>query len=293
MLGHRWLKLLALYAALSGIAACSGVAGSASEPCDWTVRSIRAPGPSDIPSEEHAPLLRDPDHPNNVPGPGTLRAVVKSDSLHHPHIYIENTATGTRKLLRRGSRPRWSPDGKQIACKVWESIKRPWLLCVVDVATGRSFVPDLQCLVMNYEWSPDGRSIAVGGVLPGSETNVLSLYNVRTRTSRLVDTLSVFSDYQFGWSPDSRYLAVQRPTRVVDEEEPSAADIWIFGASGTRCQLTDTPDYVESEPQWIGTDRLLVLRQPFQNNRRGGETPTVLELGRERSPPSTPSGGSP
>lgn len=288
----RSLKLF-LAVNLCAIAACTGIAASVDEPCNFVVDAVRPPRADDVPLDDHHPLLRRPESANRVPGPGSFQAVVKSDSLHHPHIYIEDTSTGKRRLLRRGSQPRWSPDGKRIACVIWESIQRPWLLCIVDVATARSFVPELNCLTMNFEWAPDGNTIAVGAVLYGQSTNVLCLVSLPSGTSRIVDTLSVFSDYQFAWSPDSRHLAVQRPTRVIDEEEPSAADLWIFDGSGRKCQLTHTPDYVESEPKWIDRDRLLCMRQLVQGSRRGQETLAVLELGRRRPANTTRSGGSP
>jgi Tol biopolymer transport system component len=285
---HRLVGLSAALVYFGLATACNGVAGGEPSPCEWSISNTRPAQAEDVSYEKLHPLLRDPANPNNVPGPGTLRAVVKSDSLHHPHIYIEDTATDTRRLLRRGSRPRWSPNGKQIAATVWESIDRPWLLCIVDVATGKSFVPELGCLVMNYEWSPNGNTIAIGGVMYGQARNVLCLYSVASRSSRIVDTLQVFSDYQFGWSPDSRHLIVQRPSRVVGEQEPSAADLWLFDLRGGKCQLTQTAEYVESEPRWIDNRRALTTRRLVTGQDAQSEVVHVLELAHSRASGGTP-----
>src|SRR5207344_2256718 len=56
---------------------------------------IREAGFRDSLIRERNPLLGAPEHPNDAPGPGPLRAEVRSDSLHHPFIHIVDKAKGT------------------------------------------------------------------------------------------------------------------------------------------------------------------------------------------------------
>jgi hypothetical protein len=251
-------------------------ADGASSSCGWSVLGSRPRIAKDTPFENRYPLLKEPDDPNRVKGPGNLVAIVKSDSLHHPQIYIEDWATGKRTHLLRGSKPKWSPDGTRIACEVWKSVKRPWVLSVVDVKTGEALEPNIGCLIDTYRWSPDGRSIAVGGTLEGKPVNVLCWVWLSTGTSRMLDTLPVFSAYEdLAWSPESRALVVARPTAVNAEEEDTAADLWLFDGEGRRCALTKTPGVVEESPRWLDGGNILYSFHRFSGGVAG---PTELEV---------------
>lgn len=233
-------------------------AGDRETTCGWTVVGSRARTVADQPFEDRNPLLKIPDDPNRVKGPGSSVAVVKSDSQHHPQIYIENEATGERRHLLRGSKPKWSPDGTRIACEVWKSVERPWMLSIVDLKTGKTSDPDIGCMVDTYRWSPDGRSIAVGGTLYGKSVNVLCWISLPSGASRMLDTLPVFAAYEdLTWSPDSRALVVTRATAVNAEEENTAAELWLFDSEGRRCALTNTPDKIEESPRWLNGDSIL------------------------------------
>lgn len=258
---------------LAPLLSCSpgSTAGGGEPSCGWSVIGSRPRTAADTPFEDRNLLLRSPDDPNRVRGPGRLVAVVKSDSLHRPQIYIEDEATGKRRHLLRGSKPKWSPDGARIACEVWKSVERPWNLCVVDVKTGKTLEPDIGCLVDTYRWSPDGRSIAVGGTLYGKSVNVLCLVQIPAGTSQMLDTLPVFAAYEdLAWSPDSRALVVTRATAVNVEEENTEADLWLFNGE-RRCALTETPDMIEESPQWLDTGSLLYS---FHSLKAGVTGPT-------------------
>ena len=247
--------------------------------CGWSVTGSRVRAAADIPFEDRNPLLKSPGDPNRVKGPGNLVAIVKSDSLHHPQIYIEDVATGKRRHLLRGSKPKWSPDGTRIACEVWKSLERPWNLCIVDVKTGKAVEPDIGCLVDTYRWSPDGRSIAVGGTLPGKSVNVLCLVRLPAGTGQMLDTLPVFAAYEdLTWSPDSRALVVTRATSVNAEEENTAADLWLFDGEGRRCALTETVGVVEESPQWIDRGSILYSFHTLKAGVTGPTEQRVLLL---------------
>ena len=251
-------------------------------PCGWSVVGSRPRTPADSPYENRNPLLKAPDNPNRVKGPENLVAVVKSDSLHHPQIYIEDEATGERRHLLRGSKPKWSPDGTRIACEVWKSLERPWVLSVVDVKTGKAMEPDIGCLADTYRWSPDGRSIAVGGTLEGKSVNVLCWVRLASGTSQMLDTLPVFAAYEdLSWHPDSRALVVTRATAVNAEEENTAADLWIFDEHGRGCALTETPEVIEESPQWLDGESIVYSFHRLNGGVAGPSEERVLLLKRD------------
>lgn len=79
----------------------------------------------------------------------------------------------------------------------------------------------------------------------------------------MLDTLPVFTDYNdFAWSPDSRSLVGTRVTSVDPEGESPAADIWLFEANGTKCQLMNTADAVESHARRIDSTRIVYKARP-------------------------------
>ena len=252
--------------------------------CPWAVTRWRPATLGDAAFEDRDPLLKDPENPNRVKGPNDLVAIVKSDSLHHPHIYIENVKSGERRHLIRGSKPRWSPDGSRIACEVWKSLGRPWMLCVIDVKSGKALEPEIGCLVDTYRWSPDGRSIAVGGTLYGRSVNVLCWVRLPTGESRMLDTLTVFAAYEdLAWSPDSRVLVVTRVTAVDAEEEATAADLWIFDGEGHRCPLTKTDNLIEEEPRWINNSDILITQRPSASGAHEPSERRVITVTRASS----------
>jgi Tol biopolymer transport system component len=249
------------------------------------VTNTRPAGTDEIPHEQRHPLLRDLENGRVAPGPGTLRAVVKSDKQHHPFVYIEDSVFGTSRLLlnRTLSAPRWSPDGKKIACTTWKSSAKPWMLCVVDVASGRTLEPEFGAVVSKFKWSPDSKSIAVSGILYGKPTCVLVWVSLPSGRARILDTLKVHADYDFSWSPNSRLLAVSRPTALNSYEEVTRADLWLFDRLGRKCQLTTTDD-PETAPAWIDETRLSYERESWRGGEPGASSRMVLKLDWDASP---------
>lgn len=252
--------------------------------CDWSVSDSRSAGPNDIGHEDLDPRLRDPENGNEAPGPGNLFAVVKIDSLHHPHIFVEDRSTGSKRELVAGSQPRWSPAGNRIACTVWKSPKCFSTLRIIDVRTGDALSPDVPCHVVNYRWAPDGRSLAVAAVLPHSDMNSLLWVDVPTGRARLLDTLTVFSDYaDLTWSPDSRALVATRVLAMELEGEPTATDLWLFDSGGQRCRLTKTKDYLEGGPKWVNEKDLVFSRRRVSDPDLGNPERRVITVTRVKS----------
>ena len=264
---------------LAAIGCCSAVAlieSTAAGSCQWQVLSSRAASSRDTILEDRLPFLRDPQNPNRVPGPAHLVAVVRTDSLHHPHIFIEDDVRRTSRLLmpKSASQPRWSPDGKSLACVAWESQREPWVLTIVDRAGKRVSQPLRNFNVMGFSWSPNSKWIAAAGALAKAPRGILALVAVAAQRSQVVDTLQVLADYEVAWAPSSATLVVSRPTAIDSEDEVTAADLWAFDTHGTKCPLLLTPDFVESAPHWVNARRLRYAR--FRSNDPKRETEDIV-----------------
>jgi Tol biopolymer transport system component len=223
-----------------------------------------------------------------VAGPDGLRAVVRTDDEHHARVFVEDARAGTTSLLLDAwtCLPRWSPDGRWIACDVWRSIKRHAELTIVDARARTPVIdPDVAASLSDMKWSPDSRTIAADGGAYDHPGTVLYTVAIPGGAVSVLDTCATFSDYDFSWSPNGRWIAFARPTEVDPVGgDPIAADLWVVEpATGTKQQLLFTPDWIEGRPLWI-TDRTIQIDQVrWSGDDWEGERQRVVEL----APPDT------
>lgn len=252
-------------------------------PCWWRITDTRLPAAGEVPFTERDPLLREPQSANDVPGPGSVHFVVRKTADHKPAIYLEDRRSGrSQLLLARASGPRVSPDGRYLACIVWRSPQRPWTLVILDLQSRRQTQPALDGCASPYVWSPDAKWIAVMVTPCQTPQSRLALVAMPSGRVRWIDSLGVFSDYEFGWSPDSRHLAVVRPTAVdASTEDPTATELWIFSDGGRhRCPVTTPFGYVHHDPRWITNSAIQIDRV----RRTGGQERVVLQLSEGAGP---------
>lgn len=275
---------LLLLATLASVCQTTGGAGGVDSPCQWRVTATRNLMAGEVPLTQRHPRLADSESANDAPGPDSSRLVVHKGIGRKPAVHLEYPSRGTSEvLIERASGPRASADGRFVACTVWMSQERPWTLVVLDLKSKRRIEPNLDGCASPYRWSPDGRWIAVM-VTPCQEPKSrLALVRMPAGEVRWVDSLEVFSDYEFDWSPDSRHLVVARPTAIDHaSEEPTAADLWIVATDGQRpCLLTATPAHVEHDPKWLSHRTIQVDRFRRENGRFVGEDRVVLEVQEE------------
>lgn len=227
--------------------------------CAWQVLDRREPREHEDPWETRHPLLREPLDPNRVPGLPPLTAVVRTDARHRPRLELHNSARGTARELGGGrplSQPRFSPDGRTLACTVWKSREEPWRLCFVDVESGRVREPALDLQVASMRWSPDSRRLAVAGSRTGRSVALLVVVDAESGASSVVDSLGVFADHEFSWSPDARTLAVARPTSLAVGQEVAESQLWLVDIRGQRCPIVRAAGLVVREPRWVDARRL-------------------------------------
>lgn len=151
-----------------------------------------------------------------------------------------------------------------------------------DLKSRQVTEPSLDGCASPYAWSPAGKWLAVMVTPCQAEQSRLALVAVPSGRVNWVDSLSVFADYEFAWSRNSRMLAVVRPTAIEREsEEPTATELWIIAEDGKgKCRLPTSPGYILSEPKWISD---LALR--LQRSRRtGGSERVVIQLAEDARP---------
>jgi len=249
----------------------------------WTVLSVRERRPGEVPFEEATRYLWPSADANIVPGPDSLVARVQIDEEHRAHVEIQDLSTGQVIPLLEGnaSLPHWSPDGEYISCVVWKSMRQHGELTVVDVATRTVLLdPEIDAAGSTMKWSPDSGTLAVAGEVYAKPRTMLYTVTVPEGTLRTLDTLEVLADFEFSWSPNGRWIAFSRPTKLDHlGEDPVAADLWVADtATGMRWPLLTTAEWVESNPLWITDSTIQVDRIRRDDTELGIEQCIVVEL---------------
>jgi len=104
--------------------------------------------------------------------------------------------------------PRWSPDGKRIACMVSEPGKQ-WRIFLISTSdsSAQDLLPGKNNNVGDPTWSPDGSSVAFGSVtfaVKSSATAIQVLDLQSKQVSIVPGSKGMFSPR---WSPNGRFLA--------------------------------------------------------------------------------------
>jgi dipeptidyl aminopeptidase/acylaminoacyl peptidase len=261
--------------------ALAGGAQVKAHPCPVTVVAVRDKRQLDEPAAFQQPY-RVTANPNAIPGPDSLRLIAEAPE-GHPRVYIEDMRSGKRDDIvgTWAGVPAWSPDGKYIACVVYEGQQQPYQLAIIDRRTRRRIDIDPRLAVDEYRWSPDSRWIAVEGVERATNHVGLSVYDLVHGHLRRVSTTHVFGSYGLSWSPDSKLLAFTEPSAVDDDDEAVlAADLWVVSTSSwLPCRVRVTRDEIESHPEWLSSTAVLVKSVPSRSPRTAGRD-VVFELRR-------------
>ncbi len=257
--------------------------------CPWTAKSIRQPTDTEKRYAGTSDIAWPPIDARTVPGPDSLWLLVQNDSEQHPYIYLKDLRTGDTELLlpEIAFSPRWSPDGRYIACIISGSSSRSEVhsvlardLAIIELASRKRIYPHLKSSSITIKWSLDSKSLAVAGLSYDEPGSVLTSVSLPEGTVGVLDTVGIYADYEFAWSPDSKWIAVSRPTELFPQTgDISKADLWILSrSSDIKCKVLDTPGWVEGEPQWI-TDRTILLeRISWRDLEAAEEETTVVEL---------------
>jgi hypothetical protein len=228
----------------------------------WRVVKVRQSRVEDAPFETRTGYLRSSVNGNYVPGPDSLIAQVVIVA-RRGHVEIMNARTGkSRRLLETNAcLPQWSPDGKLISCSVWTRETWAGKLTVVDVATGRIVLENDLTHATNSKWSPDAHAIAISGLAYKWRGAFLYTVTVPDGHVAVIDSLNELASHEFSWSPDGRWIAFSRPTRLDHYEDVLAADLWIAdAATGESWCILEAPEWAESDPLWITNQSIQITR---------------------------------
>ena len=180
-------------------------------------------------------------------GAGTDLAISKNGSLAYfttsgsDRQLILIDREGSERLIsdevREFSRPRFSPDGRRLAVRIWPHY---WIYEFDQSTLSRL---TFNGLVADAEWLPDGQRLTISANLG---TGTFDIYSIAADFSGEMDTLITSEhDLRLGsWSPDGQWL-------VYKEAHPETdGDIWafLFGDGKTPVPLVKT-QYWEANPR--------------------------------------------
>lgn len=149
--------------------------------------------------------------------------------------------------------PRWSPDGTEVGFESGNIMAG-----AVAAPAGRPVYTAPDSGSLTFDWSPDGRFVAVvqswavGGE-PWDPVYARDIWIARSDGSnvarRLTTRAETWDPYRIAWSPHGRTLAVE-----------ALGDLWTIDVrTGAATNLTATPGVVESSPIWSPDSRVLAF----------------------------------
>ena len=239
-----------------------GAVSSHSSANPWRVVALREPWAADIPFETKTDYLRSSSDRNYMPGPDSLVARVVIVS-RRGYVEIADLATGkSRRLLETpASLPQWSPGGRYLSCVVWKSPLNPYQMTVVDVTSSKIVMETDLTDGSESKWSPDSRAIAMSGISRKGSGALLYTVSVPDGRVTVIDSLNVLATHDFSWSPDGRWIAYSRPTRLHHYGDVIAADLWIAdAATGDSWCILDGSEWAVVDPLWITNRSLQITR---------------------------------
>lgn len=148
--------------------------------------------------------------------------------------------------------PSWAPDGSHLAFERFSNAKGHQAIFTVRLdGTGVRRITPWHLDASQPDYSPDGRWIA----FRSNESSDIkgNIWLVRPNGNRLHDVTHTRAGegkwQSCGFSPDGRFI-VSALNRIVGGDQQNA-DVYVMNLDGTgRRNVTDTPRYWESAPDW-------------------------------------------
>ncbi len=175
-------------------------------------------------------------------------------------IHALELATGKENIIQiaplQYARATWSPDGTQFAVHMekLDGARNPdtgYGLYIVNVNGKAERVVDLSTqyngyIIVNVEWSPDGRRIAFG-VTTENRWMAAHVYDVKSK--EVVQLCYDFVDFEQIWSDDGRYLLAHKPYSV---EDASSLDWVLLNVESWKAWLIQHTSRLSPRYIWDG-----------------------------------------
>jgi Tol biopolymer transport system component len=138
--------------------------------------------------------------------PDGTRVVYATDRFFGPRVFVVNAdGTGRRRLVRNGTEPAWSPDGRLIAFLRDVSDRYSTVYVVRPDGTGlRRLSPTRFNSVDQWEWAPDGRTLAISQYLRNAPNRLGVLDAERGGVRWLSKGRRYWGRFQ--WTPDGSQI---------------------------------------------------------------------------------------
>lgn len=170
--------------------------------------------------------------------------------------------TSTPEFERR---PRWSPDGKQIAWILRKSRNEAGLR-IMDAATGRELrsIPH-DPPIQDFAWSPDGKRIAIlsNGWISAIAPEAAAGPEHRITQVNIPEDSRQVANGTFAWSPGGTLFAFPEPSGTGDH-----SSIFLFQLRDrTKRMLTSSGGWADMHPAFSPKGDLIAFVRRFSNAR--------------------------
>jgi Tol biopolymer transport system component len=157
-----------------------------------------------------------------------------------PEIFVQNLDGLGAELVGRGRSPRWSPDGGKLAISDLNMVRTLDLVSGEEIAL---FAVPVEQVFSGFDWSPDGKQLAVVIRRKPNEQRELLIVDTRGDSFGVRVRLKTNAGGAVSWSPDGKQLVFSsnHMIQIVDVQGNGAARK-LLGQSGENHSPAWSPD---------------------------------------------------